>query len=154
MVPMCAPTSGPDHGGMETSWNTTQQLVDDRRNALHSVARDQRLLKRARRNKKARRRTYRIAVGRASDPSPSVYLPPTAVGASAGTMQAMLVGRPGLSPVMVGRAAEIERLVHLVESGPPPAIALLGGEAGVGKTRLVRELIARLPQGTVVRAGQ
>ena len=69
-------------------------------------------------------------------------------------MQAMLVGRPGLSPVMVGRATEIERLADLVDSGPPPAIALLGGEAGVVKTRLVRELIARLPEGTVVRAGQ
>jgi DNA-binding CsgD family transcriptional regulator len=69
-------------------------------------------------------------------------------------MQSMLVGRPGLSPVMVGRSAEIERLAHLVETGPPPAIALVGGEAGVGKTRLVRELIARLPEGTVVHAGQ
>src|SRR6478736_9604226 len=66
----------------------------------------------------------------------------------------MLVGRPGLSPVMVGRAAEIERLGRLLEGGPAPAIALVGGEAGVGKTRLVRELIARLPEGTAVHAGQ
>ncbi len=69
-------------------------------------------------------------------------------------MPKMLVGRPGLSPVMVGRGAEIERLARLVETGLPPAIALLAGEAGVGKTRLVSELIARLPDGTAVHAGQ
>ena len=55
---------------------------------------------------------------------------------------------------MVGREAEIERLGRLLEGGPAPAIALVGGEAGVGKTRLVRELIARLPEGTAVHAGQ
>ncbi|MDQ6696161.1 MAG: AAA family ATPase, partial [Actinomycetota bacterium] len=66
----------------------------------------------------------------------------------------MLVGRPGLSPVMVGREAEIEKLARLVHRGPAPAIALVGGEAGVGKTRLVSELIARLPEGTAVHAGQ
>lgn len=55
----------------------------------------------------------------------------------------MLVGRPGLSPVMVGRSAEIQRLARLV-----------GGDAGVGKTRLVRELIARLAEGTAVHARQ
>ena len=55
---------------------------------------------------------------------------------------------------MVGRQAEIERLGRLLEGGPAPAIALVGGEAGVGKTRLVRELIARLPEGTAVHAGQ
>jgi hypothetical protein len=60
---------------METSWNPTQQIVTDRRHALESASRDQRLLKRARRNRPQRRRTYRIALGRASDPSPSFYLP-------------------------------------------------------------------------------
>jgi len=64
---------------METSWNPTQQTVNDRRTALQSAARNQRLLKRARRNKSQRRRTYRNALGRASDPSPSVYLPHPAI---------------------------------------------------------------------------
>src|ERR1700712_2210978 len=66
----------------------------------------------------------------------------------------MLVGRPGPSPQMVGRAEELDRLAYLVETGQPPAIALVGGEAGVGKTRLVRELVERLPEGTVGLAGQ
>ncbi len=55
---------------------------------------------------------------------------------------------------MVGRADELDRLARLVEAGESPAIALVGGEAGVGKTRLVRELIDRLPDGMVVFAGQ
>jgi hypothetical protein len=64
---------------METSWNPTQQTVTERRNTLQSVARDQRRMKRARRNRTQRRRTYRIALGRASDPSPSVHLPHPAI---------------------------------------------------------------------------
>jgi hypothetical protein len=55
---------------------------------------------------------------------------------------------------MVGRADELDRLAQLVHAGHSPAIALVGGEAGVGKTRLVRELIDRLPTGMVVFAGQ
>ena len=66
----------------------------------------------------------------------------------------MLVGRPGLSPQMIGRADELDRLARLVDADQSPAVALVGGEAGVGKTRLVRELIDRLPPGTVVHAGQ
>jgi DNA-binding NarL/FixJ family response regulator len=55
---------------------------------------------------------------------------------------------------MVGRAEELDRLAQLVDTGQSPAIALVGGEAGVGKTRLVRELIDRLPAGMAVFAGQ
>ncbi len=66
----------------------------------------------------------------------------------------MLVGRTGLSPVMVGRAAELDRLVALVGARPVPAVALVAGEAGIGKTRLVQELLAALPPGTFVLAGQ
>src|SRR4051794_8782805 len=66
----------------------------------------------------------------------------------------MLVGRPGLSPVMVGRAAELDRLARLPDIDDAPAVALLGGEAGVGKTRLVRELCDRLPSETRLIAGQ
>jgi predicted ATPase len=65
----------------------------------------------------------------------------------------MLVGRPGLSPVMVGRAAELDRLAQLPNEDDAPAVDLIGGEAGIGKTRLVRELLARLPDARVL-AGQ
>ncbi len=66
----------------------------------------------------------------------------------------MLVGRPGLCKEMVGRVDELDRLARLVDAGQTPAVALVGGEAGVGKTRLVRELIDRLPPGMAVFAGQ
>ena len=66
----------------------------------------------------------------------------------------MLVGRPGLSPVMVGRAAELDRIARLPDEDDAPAIALLAGEAGIGKTRLVRELCNRLPSDVRVIAGQ
>src|ERR1700726_1847901 len=76
------------------------------------------------------------------------------LGAAAPYPANVLVGRPGLSAVMVGRAGELGRLAALVDGGPAPAIAIVGGEAGVGKSRLVRELIAQLPAGTAVYAGQ
>jgi DNA-binding NarL/FixJ family response regulator len=66
----------------------------------------------------------------------------------------MLVGRTGLSPVMVGRANELGRLRALIGASPSPAVALVAGEAGIGKTRLVQELVDDLPEGTVVLAGQ
>ena len=55
---------------------------------------------------------------------------------------------------MVGRAAELDRLARLPDESDAPALALLGGEAGVGKTRLVRELCDRLPREVRVIAGQ
>ena len=35
-----------------------------------------------------------------------------------------------------------------------PSVALVSGEAGIGKTRLVQELVRRAPAGTLVLAGQ
>src|SRR6188472_3056317 len=66
----------------------------------------------------------------------------------------MLVGRAGLSPVMVGREADLGRLRSLFGASPAPTIALVAGEAGIGKTRLVQELVASAPAGTLVLAGQ
>jgi predicted ATPase len=49
------------------------------------------------------------------------------------------------SPTFVGRTEELRRLEAALEraGAGEPAITLLGGEAGVGKTRLVGELAAR-----------
>ena len=72
----------------------------------------------------------------------------------------MLVGRRGISPVMIGRTTALSRLDRLVtgtggeRDDDLPAVALVAGEAGVGKTRLLRELIGSLPAGTTVLVAQ
>jgi DNA-binding CsgD family transcriptional regulator len=66
----------------------------------------------------------------------------------------MLVARCGLSPVMVGRSAELERLSRLLAAGETPDVALIGGEPGIGKTRLVQELVARVGDRALVLVGQ
>ncbi len=59
----------------------------------------------------------------------------------------MIVGVPPRvsSPVFVGRAAELQRLADALEraSAGRPSLVLVAGEAGVGKSRLVGEFIAR-----------
>ena len=49
------------------------------------------------------------------------------------------------SPVFVGRQTELTRLQSAADAGRSghPRLVLVGGEAGVGKTRLVAELVAR-----------
>jgi DNA-binding CsgD family transcriptional regulator len=66
----------------------------------------------------------------------------------------MVIGaRTGMSPVMVGRARPFAHLAGIVEAaevmtGDQPSVALVSGEAGIGKTRLVSELLATLPPTT------
>lgn len=53
-------------------------------------------------------------------------------------------GVPGqrvVSPALVGRATELERAAAAVSG--PPAVVVVEGEAGIGKTRLVNELAQR-----------
>jgi DNA-binding CsgD family transcriptional regulator len=54
---------------------------------------------------------------------------------------------------MIGREGELRRLARLA-SAHEPAVALIAGEPGIGKTRLVHELLATLPAETVVLVGQ
>lgn len=55
---------------------------------------------------------------------------------------------------MVGRAAELEHLRAMVHPGGSPRVALVSGEAGVGKTRLIQELLSLVPAQTAVLTGQ
>ena len=55
---------------------------------------------------------------------------------------------------MVGRTVELDRLVGLLAARPTPTVALVAGEAGIGKTRLVQELVRRAPDDIRVFAGQ
>jgi predicted ATPase len=60
------------------------------------------------------------------------------------------------SPTLVGRVEELELLeaARVRAADADPAVVLVGGEAGVGKTRLVAELTARcVTDGTRVLAG-
>ncbi|GAA2399509.1 LuxR family transcriptional regulator [Catellatospora methionotrophica] len=54
---------------------------------------------------------------------------------------------------MVGRDRELRQLTQLVASRRP-AVVFVGGEPGIGKTRLVRELLPTLPEQAVVLVGQ
>jgi class 3 adenylate cyclase len=72
---------------------------------------------------------------------------------------AVPVAREGLSPLMVGRGAALQQLLTSVPTGPPahgagPEIALVVGDGGIGKSRLVAELRALVPPATSVLIGQ
>ncbi|HEY1485988.1 MAG TPA: ATP-binding protein, partial [Micromonosporaceae bacterium] len=60
--------------------------------------------------------------------------------------------RGGVSSVMVGRDHELRHLAQLV-TAPRSQVAIIAGEPGIGKTRLVGELIAALPESTLVFVG-
>ncbi|GAA4976994.1 LuxR family transcriptional regulator [Actinoplanes utahensis] len=54
---------------------------------------------------------------------------------------------------MIGRDGELRRLARLAAEREP-AVAIIAGEPGIGKTRLVQELLDTLPAETVVLVGQ
>jgi DNA-binding CsgD family transcriptional regulator len=54
---------------------------------------------------------------------------------------------------MIGRDGELRRLARLAADGQPH-VALVVGEAGIGKTRLLGELVRTLPAGTLLLSGQ
>ena len=55
--------------------------------------------------------------------------------------------------MMVGRDRELRGLIGLARSGRPE-VALVAGEPGIGKTRLVQELLDAVPAGTAVLVGR
>src|SRR3954447_13799196 len=59
------------------------------------------------------------------------------------------------SPDFVGRETELAQLGAALARASEAAVVLIGGESGVGKTRLVAELIAAaVADGTRVLAGE
>jgi predicted ATPase len=65
------------------------------------------------------------------------------------------MGATLISPVLVGRESELSVLLAAVEraAGGEGAVAVVGGEAGVGKTRLVQEAAAHARRGGRVLSG-
>ena len=60
------------------------------------------------------------------------------------------------APAMIGRDADLARLnerLDEVRAGAPFTV-IIGGEAGIGKTRLIREFEAGLPSDVLLLAGQ
>jgi DNA-binding CsgD family transcriptional regulator len=53
---------------------------------------------------------------------------------------------------MIGRDGELRQLAQLA-SAREPAVAIIAGEPGIGKTRLVHELLSTVPAETVVLVG-
>lgn len=62
---------------------------------------------------------------------------------------------PMTSPVMIGRTLPAERLIAMFEqaSAGHGQIALISGEAGIGKSRLLREVRAQLANAQVLQVG-
>ncbi len=67
---------------------------------------------------------------------------------------ASVAGRPaGMAGPFVGRARELAAVAKLIADDERTGVVLVGGEAGLGKTRLVDEVLAAHPGMDVVRGG-
>ena len=59
------------------------------------------------------------------------------------------------SSALIGRTVQFDTLLQLYEQAVSRQgqVALITGEAGIGKTRLIREFLMRLPASTIVLQG-
>src|SRR3954447_8161286 len=74
----------------------------------------------------------------------------------AGTMSCVAALSTDDPPPLVGRDDELQLLLDAVRAAGEgrPAVVLLGGDAGVGKTRLLAQVVADPPPpATVLRGG-
>jgi DNA-binding CsgD family transcriptional regulator/tetratricopeptide (TPR) repeat protein len=67
----------------------------------------------------------------------------------------MIFDKSVLCPVLIGRENDLQRLARLMSESQESRgqIALISGEAGIGKSRLVREVKRRAPEGTLILEG-
>jgi DNA-binding CsgD family transcriptional regulator len=67
----------------------------------------------------------------------------------------MVFDKLAVCPVLIGRENDLQLLDRLMAQSQEGKgqIALISGEAGIGKSRLVREIKGRAPQGTVILEG-
>lgn len=75
----------------------------------------------------------------------------TGIASGAGREMLGSVQTQSLSPVFIGRDAELARLASVLadaDAGESQAV-LIGGEAGVGKTRLTEEFLAMARTGAL-----
>jgi hypothetical protein len=84
---------------------------------------------------------------------PARISPRPEVSVVPGTLWRVRTTRGGASPVMIGRDRELRTLVRLA-AARRPGIAMVSGEPGVGKTRLIQEFLATLGDETIVLVGQ
>jgi len=68
----------------------------------------------------------------------------------------MLFDRSLICPILIGRENDLQLLDRLMLQSCEKngQIALIAGEAGIGKSRLVREIKGRAPRGTLILEGQ
>ena len=68
----------------------------------------------------------------------------------------MIFDKSVVCPVLIGRESDLQRLDGLMTQSQKGSgqIALIAGEAGIGKSRLVKEVKGRAPEGTLILEGQ
>ena len=68
----------------------------------------------------------------------------------------MIFNKSVVCPVLIGRENDLQRLDRLMNQSQEGSgqIALISGEAGIGKSRLVREVKGRASEGTLILEGQ